>query len=136
MSSVKIANSTSQNTLMNYLGIEYTKVEADFVEAIMPVTQNHTQPMGLLHGGASLALAESVGSLGSAMQVDLEKFAVVGLNMTANHVKSAVVGEQVRAEGKIIHRGRSTHIWNIDIFNEKNQIVSSCRLTNYIKPID
>lgn len=135
MPNVKIANELSQNTLMAHLGIEYTIIEPDHIEAIMPVTQNHTQPMGLLHGGATLALAESVGSLGSAMQVDLDKYAVVGLNMTCSHTKSALVGQTVRAIARIIHRGRSTHIWNIDVVNEEKQLISSCRLTNYIKPL-
>ena len=121
--------------MMSHLGIEFIKVEKDAVEAVMPVTQNHTQPMGLLHGGATLALAESVGSVGSAVQVDTERFAVVGLNMSANHIKSAVVGELVRAEAQIIHRGRSTHVWNINVLNEQGQLISSCRLTNYIKPL-
>lgn len=129
------ANELTENTMMSHLGIEFTRVDKNSVEAIMPVTQNHIQPMGLLHGGASLALAESVGSVGSAMQVDTEKYAVVGLNMSANHIKSASVGEQVRAEAQIIHRGRSTHVWNINILNEQDQLISSCRLTNYIKPL-
>ena len=121
--------------MMSHLGIEFIRVEEDTVEAVMPVTQNHTQPMGLLHGGATLALAESVGSVGSAVQVDTERFAVVGLSMSANHIKSAIVGEKVRAEAQIIHRGRSTHVWNINVLNEQGQLISSCRLTNYIKPL-
>ncbi len=135
MSTITEANARSQNTLMSHLGIEYTEITTDYIEATMPVTQNHTQPMGLLHGGASLALAESVGSLGSAMQVDLQKYAVVGLSMTANHIKSAVVGQTVTAKANIVHRGRSTHIWDIDIVNEDEKLISSCRLTNYIKPM-
>ena len=129
------ANERCENTLMSLLGITFTRVDKDCVEATMPVTRKHTQPMGLLHGGATLALAESVGSVASAMQVDIEKYAVVGLNMTANHIKSAVVGDEVCGIATIIHRGRSTHVWNIDIVNQNGAVISSCRLTNYIKPL-
>ncbi len=135
MLDVNAANKLCENTLMPHLGIEFTQCETERVEATMVVTQNHTQPMGLLHGGATLALAESVGSVASAMLVGTEAFAVVGLNMSANHIKSAVVGETVTAVATVVHQGRSTHVWNIDIHNEDNQLISSCRLTNFIKPL-
>ncbi|MFT6844044.1 MAG: 1,4-dihydroxy-2-naphthoyl-CoA hydrolase [Flavobacteriales bacterium] len=134
MTKEEIANKFCENTLMQHLGIIFTKVEEGKIEATMPVTANHTQPMGLLHGGANAALAESVGSLGSAMLVDQKKQAVVGLQISANHLKSVSSGI-VTAKGTIIHRGRTTHLWNIDIFDEQQQLLSSCRLTNYIKTI-
>ena len=100
----------------------------------MPITNKVKQPFGLLHGGASAALAETIGSLGSALLVDNKKFLVVGLNLTANHLRSAREGYAI-GKGKIIHRGRSTHIWDIIIENEEGKTLSDCRLTNFIKPL-
>lgn len=134
MTNIEKANSLCKNTLMAHLGIVFTKVEEGHVEATMPVTQNHKQPMGLLHGGANLALAESVGSLASVLLIDIKKQAPVGLNLTSNHLKSVTSGT-VKAIGTIIHQGRTTHIWNIDIFNEAQELLCSCRLTNYIKTL-
>ncbi|PKP53159.1 MAG: thioesterase [Bacteroidetes bacterium HGW-Bacteroidetes-1] len=126
-------NATNKNTLMEQLGIEYLIVEDGFVRARMPVDDRTKQPMGLLHGGGSLALAETVGGIGSTMIVDLEINDVRGSHMSANHIRSAKDG-WVYAEARIIHRGRNTHIWNIDILGEDGQLISTCRLTNFIIP--
>jgi uncharacterized protein (TIGR00369 family) len=89
------------------------------------------QPMGILHGGSSLALAETIGSLGSAFIVDLDKHDVRGSHMSANHVRAAREG-WVFATATLLHEGRNTHVWNIDIKDENEQLVSTCRLTNFI----
>ncbi|MFZ4464397.1 MAG: PaaI family thioesterase [Bacteroidales bacterium] len=130
-STIEELNNLNKNTLMEQLGIEYLEVKDGFVSARMPVNEKTRQPMGILHGGSSLALAETVGSLGSAFIVDLDKFDVRGSHMSANHVRAAKTG-WVFAKAVIIHRGRNTHVWNIDILDEDEQLVSTCRLTNFI----
>jgi 1,4-dihydroxy-2-naphthoyl-CoA hydrolase len=126
-------NAMNKNTMMEQLGIEYLEVAEGYLKAKMPVDNRTRQPMGLLHGGASLALAETVGSFGSALLVDLEKLDVRGAHMSANHIRSVKDG-WVYAEARIIHRGRNTHVWNIDILDEEDKLISSCRLTNFIIP--
>ncbi len=124
-------NQINKNTMMEHLNIVYTEASPGYIKASMPVDKRTHQPMGLLHGGASAALAESVGSVGSALLVDIEKYAVVGAQITANHLRSVTAGSVV-AEAKIIHQGKNTHVWNVDITDEKNRLVSTCRLTNFI----
>ncbi|HEX4888661.1 MAG TPA: hotdog fold thioesterase [Luteibaculaceae bacterium] len=132
---LKLINSFNKDTLMETLGIEFTAFGSDFLEATMPVGKHNHQPMGLLHGGASIALAESIGSLGSALMVDIKKYAVVGLNMQANHLKSVRSG-LVTGRGELIHKGRSTHIWDITIRDSEGNTISLCRFTNFIKSIE
>jgi 1,4-dihydroxy-2-naphthoyl-CoA hydrolase len=124
-------NAMNKGTLMGQLGIEYLELWDGFVHARMPVDERTKQPMGILHGGSSLALAETVGSIGSAFIVDLQKYDVRGAHMSGNHVRAVSKG-WVHARANIIHRGRNTHVWNIDITEEDGQLVSSCRLTNFI----
>ncbi len=123
----------SQNTLMETLNIEYIDVGEDFLVAKMPVNPAVHQPMGLLHGGASVALAESVGSAASIMFVDPEKYEVRGIEISANHLKSKRAGE-VFASARIIHKGRMLHLWEIKIKDENDQMISLCKLTNIILP--
>lgn len=123
----------SQNTLMETLNIEYIDVGEDFLVAKMPVNPAVHQPMGLLHGGASVALAESVGSAASIMFVDPEKYEVRGIEISANHLKSKRAGE-VFATARIIHKGRMLHLWEIKIKDENDQMISLCKLTNIILP--
>lgn len=125
------ANQFNKNTLMEQLGIEYTDIGDDFIKATMPVDHRTHQPMGLLHGGATAALAESMGSLGSYLLVDQEKHAVVGIEINANHLRGVKKG-LVHAEGKLIHRGKTLHIWDIKVFDEREKPVAICRLTNMI----
>ncbi|MFA8451516.1 MAG: PaaI family thioesterase [Bacteroidales bacterium] len=130
-SSIEEINASSKGTLMETLGIEYICVEKGYVQAKMPVDKRTLQPMGLLHGGASLALAETIGSLGSVILVDTEKAEVRGSSLSANHVRAARTGFVI-GEAKILHQGSKTHVWNIDIKNEEGKLISSCRLTNFI----
>jgi len=128
---LEICNNFSKNTLMETLQIQYVDVGEDFLTAKMPVNSRVHQPMGILHGGASVALAESVGSAASHIFVDSEKFIVKGLEISANHLKSKQDGE-VFATAKIIHKGRTTHLWEIRIVDENGALVSLCKLTNIV----
>ena len=124
-------NQLNKGTMMEQLQIEYLEMGDGFLKAKMPVNERTFQPDGILHGGASLALAETVAGLGSALIVDLKAFDVRGAQVSANHVGTAKSGWVV-AEGQLIHRGKNTHIWNIDIRDESGKPVSICRITNFI----
>ena len=128
---LKAFNKRCKNTLMETLKIEYIDIGDDFLVAKMPVNSRVHQPYGLLHGGATVALAESVGSTASAFFVDNSKFIVKGIEISANHLKSITEGV-VTATAKIIHKGRTTHLWEIKVVNEQNQLISLCKLTNII----
>ena len=129
---VKKMNALNEGTMMETLGIEYLEVKEGFVYARMFVKKELSQPYGMLHGGASMALAESIGGVGSAVYVDMETYVIRGMQMSANHVKAAKVGSYVYATATILHKGRQTHVWNIDIKNEDGDLVSTCRLTNFV----
>jgi len=132
ISTIDRLNQLNKNTMMEPLGIEYLEAESGYLKARMPVNDNTKQPNGILHGGANLALAETVAGLGSAMMVDMEKYHIRGAQVSANHVGTASSG-WVYAEGKIIHKGKNTHVWNIDIRNEDGKMLSTCRITNFIQ---
>ena len=122
----------NEGTMMETLGIEYLELKEGYVYARMFVKKELTQPYGMLHGGASMAMAESVGGMGSAYMLGIKDYIIRGMQFSANHVKSAKVGTYVYGTATIIHKGRQTHVWNIDIKNEDGELVSSCRLTNFI----
>ncbi|MBN8641576.1 MAG: PaaI family thioesterase [Flavobacteriales bacterium] len=126
-------NDWSKNTLMETLEIKYVDAGEDFLVATMPVNPRVHQPMGLLHGGASVALAESVGSAASIMFVNPERQEVRGIEISANHLKSKKEG-MVTATAKIIHKGASIHLWEIRIVDENDKLISLCKLTNMILP--
>jgi uncharacterized protein (TIGR00369 family) len=128
---LEICNKFSKNTLMETLSIKYIDVGEDFITAKMPVNPSVHQPMGLLHGGASVALAESVGSAASHIFIDTDKFMVKGLEISANHLKSKRDGE-VFATARIVHKGRTTHLWEIKVVDENNQLISLCKMTNIV----
>ena len=129
---VKKMNALNEGTMMETLGIEYLEVKEGFVYARMFVKKELSQPYGMLHGGASMAMAESIGGVGSAVYVDIETYVIRGMQMSANHVKAAKVGSYVYATATILHKGRQTHVWNIDVKNEDGDLVSTCRLTNFV----
>lgn len=124
-------NASSKDTMMEVLGIEYLVVEPGFIKAKMPVDKRTLQPFGILHGGASVALAETIGSIGSAILVADLDAEVRGAGITANHVK-AVKSGWVFGEARTIHVGKNTHIWDIQIKDEAGDLVSTARLTNFI----
>ena len=128
-----INNKMLCNTLMETLSIKVVEIGSDFVVAQMPVTLAVHQPDGILHGGASVALAESVGSIATHLFVDTEKYFVRGLEISANHLKSIKEGV-VTATAKPIHRGRTTHLWEIRIEDDAKNLISLCKLTAILLP--
>jgi 1,4-dihydroxy-2-naphthoyl-CoA hydrolase len=131
--SLEELNSMSKDTLMDQLGIEYLEVKEGFVKARMPVDKRTKQPFNILHGGASIALAETIASLGSAVLVDLDKYDVRGAAVTSNHV-GAVARGFVYGEANLIHKGSITHVWDIDIKDQGGYKVSVSRITVIIIP--
>ena len=121
-------NALNSNTMMEHLGIEFTAIGADFVSAKMPVDHRTHQPFGLLHGGASVTLAETLGSVASSCIVDDSKQFCVGLEINANHLK-AVKDGYVYGTASAVHLGKSTHVWEIRIDNGKDQLVCISRIT-------
>ena len=121
-------NKLSPNTIAEALGIEFTEIGDDFIAGKMPVDKRTHQPMGLLHGGASVVLAETLGSVGSHLLVDATKHYCVGLEINANHVKGVKEG-YVYGKATLLHGGKKTHIWDIKITNEQHDLVCISRLT-------
>lgn len=128
-----ICNQICKNTLMETLEIEYIDVGENFLTAKMPVNPRVHQPDGVLHGGASVALAESVGSAASYVFLDAKEFYVRGIEIAANHVKSIRDGF-VYATASIVHKGRTTQLWEIKITNETGDLISNCKLTTISLP--
>lgn len=122
-----------KNTMGEYIGIEWTEVGDNFIKAKMPVDHRTRQPYGLLHGGASCVLSETIGSVASAMVVDHSKFVCVGLEINANHVRSARTGF-VTGMATPLHLGANTHVWDIKIYDEMEKMVCVSRLTVAIIP--
>ena len=127
---IKELNALNKGTMMEWMQLEYLEAGEGYLKARIPV-ENNLQPMKILHGGASLALAETVAGLGSALIVDMDKFDVKGAQVSANHIGSATKGFAI-AEGKLIHKGKNTHVWNIEISDETGRPLSTCRITNFI----
>jgi 1,4-dihydroxy-2-naphthoyl-CoA hydrolase len=121
-------NQMSQNTMVTHLGIEITRMGDDFIEARMPVDHRTHQPLGLLHGGASVALVETLGSIAATCCVDMSKQYCVGLEINANHIKSVRTGF-VTGITKPIHVGKRTQVWEIKISNEQRELVCISRIT-------
>lgn len=126
-------NRWSPNTLMGTLDIEYTDVGDDFLEARMPVTSAVHQPMGILHGGATAALAESVGSAASTLRLDLSKEVPVGVELSITHLRKMRQGEVV-ARATLVHGGRSMHVWEINIHDQDHRKVAWSRLLMKVIP--
>lgn len=126
-----LCNEWSKNTLMETLEIEYIDAGEDFLIAKMPVNSRVHQPMGLLHGGATVALAESVGSAASLLFINPEKQEVRGIEISANHLRSKREGT-VFCTAKIIHKGASIHLWEIRIVDENDKLISLCKLSNMV----
>jgi 1,4-dihydroxy-2-naphthoyl-CoA hydrolase len=129
-----VINSWSDNTLMQTLGIECIELGADYLVARMPVDIRTHQPAGLLHGGASMALIESIGSMGSSLLLDTNREMPVGIEINANHVRGVTSGH-VLGKGKLVHAGKRTHLWQVDITDEANgKLVCTGRLTVMVVP--
>ncbi|HEY0030330.1 MAG TPA: hotdog fold thioesterase [Bacteroidia bacterium] len=117
-----------KDNMCEAIGIEITELTPDSIKGKMPVDHRTVQPMKILHGGASVALAETLGSVASNLIVDNSKFACVGLDINANHIRPASTGF-VYGEAKVIHIGRKTHVWSIEIKDENGKLVCISRLT-------
>lgn len=132
---VELANSLRKNTLVEHLGIEFVASSKGTFAATMPVDRSTHQPMGLLHGGATVALAETVGSMGSALLVDRLTQGVVGIEVNANHLKGVRSG-RVTCTGTLMHQGRSTHVWDFKVTNDGGELVAVCRLVIMVIALD
>jgi 1,4-dihydroxy-2-naphthoyl-CoA hydrolase len=120
-------NNICKGTFISFLGIEFLRHDNNTIEASMPV-DNKLQPMGLLHGGASLALAETVASGGSYLLVDPDKYDVLGLQVSGNHLSTVSEG-MLHAKATIIHRGKTTHVWDVQIMNDLGKLICVSRVT-------
>ena len=125
---LEVLNSMNEGCMVEHLGIKFTEIGEYYLIATMPVDERTKQPLGLLHGGASVALAETMGSIGATVCLDMNKQYAVGLEINANHIKSAKQGV-VTGKATPIHLGRGTHVWSIEITNEDDQLVAISRIT-------
>ena len=128
---MELINLYTKNTMVDHLGIRFTALGDGWVEATMPVDDRTTRPGSLLHGGANLALAETVAGLGSMLIVDIQEFDILGIQVSANHTGTASEGT-VFARAEIVHSGNTTHVWNVEIKNESEKLLSTARVTNMI----
>jgi 1,4-dihydroxy-2-naphthoyl-CoA hydrolase len=126
--SIEDLNSSRPDTMVEHIGIEFTEIGDDFIRGTMPVDGRTHQPYGLLHGGASVALAETLGSTGATMCVDTREYQCVGQEINANHVRAARNG-LVTGTARPVHLGGRTQVWVIDIVNEAGKLVCTSRLT-------
>ncbi|WP_027003907.1 PaaI family thioesterase [Hugenholtzia roseola] len=124
-----LLNKVGQNTMVSHLGIEIVELGEDYIVGKMPVDARTVQPMRILHGGASVVLAETLGSLGAQLKVDLERFACVGLDINANHLRGVGEGNWVYGKATPIHVGRTTQVWEIRITDEQQNLICISRLT-------
>lgn len=125
---IETLNNRGKNSLSDFLGIQFTEVGKDFLKATMPVNERTRQPMGILHGGANVVLAETIASTAANAVVDISKQYCVGLEINTNHLRSVKQG-LVYGVTNPIHIGRTTQVWSFEIFNENNQITASGRMT-------
>lgn len=121
-------NKMSKGTMMEHLDIQFIEIGEDFIKARMPVDHRHHQPYGLLHGGASVTLAETLGSVAAHCSIDTSKYFCVGLEINANHIKGVKTG-YVYGKTTPVHIGKSTQIWEIRITNEQQELVCISRIT-------
>ncbi len=128
---IELLNASMQNSLISSLGIEIESVGEGEVVASMPVSEKTMRPGGILHGGANLALAETIAGLGSILLIDSNEYDARGIQVAANHVGGVKEGRVV-ATAKIIHQGKQTHVWNVDITRNDGKLISTARVTNMI----
>lgn len=128
----EIFNSKLEGTMNHTLGIRFLPTDDDTVLAEMPIGPSTCQYFGILHGGASLAMAETVAGAGSLHIIDSDKYKVCGISVTGNHVGMSATEGKVYGKGTPIHIGRTTHIWNVDIIGEDGRLISTERVTNMI----
>lgn len=132
--SLETLNKMGKDTLLSTIGIEFTAMGDDFIEGKMPVDHRTVQPQRILHGGASVVLAESLGSIASYMVIDNEDQIGVGLEINANHIRPGIKG-YVYGRAMPVHLGKTTHVWEVKITNEEGKLVCISRLTIAVKNI-
>jgi 1,4-dihydroxy-2-naphthoyl-CoA hydrolase len=128
INSVEELSKLGKNTMTEYLDLKWIEIGDDFLKLSMPVTDKTRQPYGFLHGGASCVLAETVGSVASALVIDRTEYYCVGLEINANHLRSVSEGT-VTAVAKPLHLGKTTHVWDIKIYDDKEKLFCVSRLT-------
>lgn len=129
-------NTMAENTMVSTLGIEFITIGEDYLKAKMPVNANTVQPMRILHGGASVALAETIGSVASLCCLsDIATQQVVGLDINANHLRSVMEGNFVVGTARPVHIGKKTHVWSIEIHDEQDKLVCLSRLTMMVRAV-
>lgn len=126
---LQFLNEMSKNTMGEYIGIEFTEFGDDYITAKMPVDHRTVQPMRLLHGGASVVLAETLGSVASWLCIDTTRYAAVGLEINANHLRSVKEGNEVFGTARPIRIGKTVHVWNIELKNSRGDLTCVSRLT-------
>lgn len=131
MDQIKELNEFCAASMIGLLGITFTEVTSKSIHATMPVNSKTCQPNGFLHGGASLALAESLAGAGSYLLVDRKKFDVLGLQVSGNHVSSVNSGI-LSADAQLTHKGKTTHVWDVKITGDNHKLISVVRVTNII----
>ena len=127
-------NALNTNTMAEFLEMNWEEIGTNYLRLSMPVSNKNKQPYGFLHGGASCVLAETIGSVASAIVIDREKFYCVGIEINANHVRSVTEGK-VTAKCEPLHLGKTTHVWDIKIYDEGDKMFCVSRLTVAIIPI-
>ena len=130
---LKKLNALNGNTIHEALGIRFTDIGDDYIRATMPVDHRTHQPYGLLHGGASVVLAESLGSTGAGLCVDHERFYVVGQEINANHLRP-VTGGEVTGTARPVHTGRRSHVWEVRLTDDRDRLICISRLTLAVLP--
>lgn len=132
---LELVNAMAKNTMVEHLGIEIIEISDDYLVGTMPVDRRTLQPAGLLHGGASCALIETIGSIGSTLIVDHKTHHIVGVEINANHIRGVKEGT-VKAVCKLVHGGRKTHVWQCDLTDENDKLVCTGRLTVMVYEIN
>lgn len=129
---LEMLNNSSKNTLMETLSMEYIDFGEDFLKAKMPINSKVYQPMGILHGGATAALAESVGSAASAVIMRSNNHDIRGIELAINHLKSKKDG-MLYATAKLMHKGNTLHLWQVEIKDEEDMLISLAKITNIVR---
>lgn len=129
----KVIKDPKSNTMMEHLGMKFTEITPEYIRGTMPIDHRTIQYYGLLHGGASVAFAESLASIASVIHIDMEKDMTVGLEINANHIKTAT-GGLMHGEAKPIHIGSRTQIWSIELKNEEGKLLCISRFTVAVVP--
>lgn len=131
MNEIEELNDFCTNSMIGVLGIKFTNVQVDSIRATMPVNSKTCQPNGWLHGGASLAFAESLAGAGSYLLVDRDRYNVFGLQVSGNHISSVNQGI-LQGNAELIHKGKTTHVWEVKISDDNHKLISVVRVTNII----